>query len=40
MFVAAAKLSAQQALGLGLIDALAPDPVALAGQQIMSRRCV
>jgi enoyl-CoA hydratase len=40
MFVAAAKLSAQQALDLGLVDALALDPVALAGQQIMDRHFV
>jgi enoyl-CoA hydratase len=40
MFVAAAKLSAQQALDLGLVDALALDPVAPAGQQIMDRHLV
>ena len=40
MFVAAAKVSAQQALDLRLVDALAPDPVALAGQQIMNRHFV
>ena len=34
MFVAASKVSAQQALDLGMVDALAPDPVARAGQQI------
>ena len=34
MFVAAAKVGAQQALDLGLVDALAPDPVTRAGQQI------
>ena len=36
MFVAAAQVSAQQALDLGLVDALAPDPVTRAGQQIMA----
>jgi enoyl-CoA hydratase len=36
MFVAAAKVSAQQALDLGLVDALAPDPVTRAEQQIMA----
>jgi enoyl-CoA hydratase len=40
MFVAASKVSAQQALDLGLVDALALDPVAGAGQQIMDRCCV
>jgi len=40
MFVAAAKVSAQRALDLRLVDALAPDPVALAGQQIMNRHLV
>jgi enoyl-CoA hydratase len=36
MLVAAAKVSAQQALDLGLVDALAPDPVTRAGLQIMA----
>jgi len=36
MFVAAAKVSAQQALDLRLVDALAPDPVTLAVQRIMA----
>lgn len=36
MFVAAAKVTAQQALDLGLVDALAPDPVTLAVRQIMA----
>jgi enoyl-CoA hydratase len=40
MFVVAAKVSAQQALDLRLVDWLAPDPVALAGQQIVNRHFV
>lgn len=36
MFVAAAKVGAQQAFDLGLVDALAPDPVAGARQQIQA----
>ena len=34
MLAAAAQVSAQQALQLGLVDAVAPDPVTLAVQQI------
>jgi enoyl-CoA hydratase/carnithine racemase len=34
MFVAAEKIHAQQALAIGLIDAIAPDPVSAAIEQI------
>jgi enoyl-CoA hydratase len=36
MFVAAAKVGARQAFDLGLVDGLASDPVARAGQQIQA----
>jgi hypothetical protein len=40
VFVAAAKLSAEPALDLRLVDAPAPDPVALAGRRMMKRHFV
>jgi enoyl-CoA hydratase/carnithine racemase len=38
MFITAEKLTARQALHIGLIDAIADDPVAEAVRRIMERR--